>query len=267
MAQLTRSRRRSRSLTPIPTQDLQLAAGRRPAATRIASITATTPSIRLRWFVFTGRTSPHRFSSFRQAARNNARKGNSRRVGVPNRNRERLQPSLCGVGRVTTRDEGAGGRLTPKQERFIAEYLKDLNATQAAIRAGYHPKMAAKLVAKSSIAAAIAERAKQQTEALGLTATEAREQNAFIATFDPAALFDEQRQLLHVKDMPRHVRCALKSVEVVKRNLTSGDGATDTTYKVQFWDKLKAIEMEYKHFGLLTDAIEHKGEIRIKWQE
>lgn len=32
--------------------------------------------------------------------------------------------------------------LTPKQERFVAEYLIDLNATQAAIRAGYSEKTA-----------------------------------------------------------------------------------------------------------------------------
>lgn len=34
------------------------------------------------------------------------------------------------------------GKLTPKQERFIAEYLVDMNATQAAIRAGYSAKTA-----------------------------------------------------------------------------------------------------------------------------
>jgi phage terminase small subunit len=34
------------------------------------------------------------------------------------------------------------GRLTPKQERFVQEYLVDLNATQAAIRAGYSRKTA-----------------------------------------------------------------------------------------------------------------------------
>jgi len=33
-------------------------------------------------------------------------------------------------------------KLTPKQKRFIAEYLVDLNATQAAIRSGYSPKTA-----------------------------------------------------------------------------------------------------------------------------
>jgi phage terminase small subunit len=32
--------------------------------------------------------------------------------------------------------------MTPKQERFVEEYLIDLNATQAAIRAGYSPKTA-----------------------------------------------------------------------------------------------------------------------------
>lgn len=33
-------------------------------------------------------------------------------------------------------------KLTEKQKRFVAEYLVDLNATQAAIRAGYSPKTA-----------------------------------------------------------------------------------------------------------------------------
>ncbi len=33
-------------------------------------------------------------------------------------------------------------KLTPKQERFVAEYLIDLNSTQAAIRAGYSSKTA-----------------------------------------------------------------------------------------------------------------------------
>ncbi|RUA04278.1 MAG: terminase small subunit, partial [Candidatus Neomarinimicrobiota bacterium] len=33
-------------------------------------------------------------------------------------------------------------QLTPKQDRFVAEYLVDLNATQAALRAGYSPRTA-----------------------------------------------------------------------------------------------------------------------------
>lgn len=45
--------------------------------------------------------------------------------------------------------------LTLKQKRFVSEYLVDHNATQAAKRVGYHPKMAAQLIAKPSIRGAI----------------------------------------------------------------------------------------------------------------
>lgn len=52
--------------------------------------------------------------------------------------------------------------LTPKQDRFIQEYLKDLNATQAAIRAGYSEKTASEVgyenLRKPQIAAEIAKR-------------------------------------------------------------------------------------------------------------
>jgi len=36
-------------------------------------------------------------------------------------------------------------KLTPKQQAFVAEYLIDLNATQAAIRAGYSKKVASEI--------------------------------------------------------------------------------------------------------------------------
>jgi phage terminase small subunit len=61
------------------------------------------------------------------------------------------------------------GTMTPKQERFVAEYLIDLNATQAAIRAGYSEKTAkqmgtenlAKPVLAEAIQEALAERAER----------------------------------------------------------------------------------------------------------
>ena len=57
-------------------------------------------------------------------------------------------------------------KLTPKQQRFVDEYLIDLNATQSAIRAGYSPKTAneqgAQNLAKLSIAEAIKEAQKER---------------------------------------------------------------------------------------------------------
>lgn len=63
--------------------------------------------------------------------------------------------------------------LTAKQQRFVEEYLIDLNATQAAIRAGYSAETARQIgsenLSKPYIAAAIAERQAKVSAKLGLT--------------------------------------------------------------------------------------------------
>jgi len=65
-------------------------------------------------------------------------------------------------------------KLTPKQERFVSEYLIDLNGTQAAIRAGYSPKtaneQAARLLANVSVAAEVAKRSRKHAERAEITA-------------------------------------------------------------------------------------------------
>jgi phage terminase small subunit len=157
--------------------------------------------------------------------------------------------------------------MTPKQERFVREYLIDLNATRAAVRAGYSARVAnregARLLSKAVIAGAIAAAQRQQNARLQLTADDVREQNAFIAGFDPAEMFDEHGALHHVTKMPRRVRCALRSLKVVRKNLTSGDSVVDTTLEVQFWDKGAALEREYKHFGLLVDRVHVTGDLDV----
>lgn len=64
--------------------------------------------------------------------------------------------------------------LTDKQQRFVAEYLVDLNATQAAIRAGYAVKTAnregSRLLSNVDIAAAVAAKAANTSEKLDLSA-------------------------------------------------------------------------------------------------
>ncbi len=65
-------------------------------------------------------------------------------------------------------------KLTPKQNRFVDEYLIDLNATQAAIRAGYSPRSARAIacenLAKPDIQEAIAEAKRERSEATKIDA-------------------------------------------------------------------------------------------------
>ncbi|MEM9223461.1 MAG: terminase small subunit, partial [Pseudomonadota bacterium] len=64
--------------------------------------------------------------------------------------------------------------LTPKQRRFVEEYLVDLNATQAAIRAGYSQKTARSIgqqnLTKLDITHALADAMKERTERTELSA-------------------------------------------------------------------------------------------------
>lgn len=63
--------------------------------------------------------------------------------------------------------------LTPKQERFVQEYLVDLNATQAAIRAGYSAKTASRigpqLLGKTCISEAIQKAMKKREKRTEVT--------------------------------------------------------------------------------------------------
>lgn len=64
--------------------------------------------------------------------------------------------------------------LTPKQERFVQEYLIDLNATQAAIRAGYSERTAGSIgdenLRKPEIAAAVQKAMDERAKKTGITA-------------------------------------------------------------------------------------------------
>jgi len=65
-------------------------------------------------------------------------------------------------------------KLTARQERFVAEYLIDLNATQAAIRAGYSQKraseMAYQLLQKPTVQAAVEQAKRAQAKRVQITA-------------------------------------------------------------------------------------------------
>ena len=65
-------------------------------------------------------------------------------------------------------------KLTPKQQRFIEEYLIDLNATQAAIRAGYSRNSARQIgdenLSKPGIADAVAKAKRERSEATNIDA-------------------------------------------------------------------------------------------------
>jgi phage terminase small subunit len=152
-------------------------------------------------------------------------------------------------------------KSNPKHERFVAEFLVDLNAKQAAIRAGYSPRSAevtgCKLLSNPKVAAAIAEGQKRVLDKLELSAERVLLELSRIAISDIRAVFDERGNLLQINGLPEGIAAAVASVEVVTRSI--GEGEVEYVHKIKFWDKLRALELLAKRLGLVKEQHEHSG--------
>mgnify|MGYP000068340464 FL=1 len=166
--------------------------------------------------------------------------------------------------------------LTDKQKRFCEEYLIDLNATQAAIRAGYSPKTAeqtaSRLLRNVKVQEYIAKRQKELSRSTEITQERVIKELALIAfsnNADYAHVVEKKMQveadgaLVDVLDkdgnpvMYRTVEPVLTEelTEEQKRALAVIKKGRDGL-EVKSCDKVKALELLGKHLGIFTDKIE-----------
>lgn len=150
--------------------------------------------------------------------------------------------------------------MTPKQERFVAEYLVDLNAKQAAIRAGYSDKnaevTASKLLRVPKVAAAVGAGKARQLDTAELSASRVLEELRRLAFADLRRLFDEHGNLKPINQLTADEAACLAGFEVIKKNAEAGDGVIDTIHKVKVLDKTRSLEMLAKHFALLVERVQ-----------
>ena len=86
---------------------------------------------------------------------------------------------------------------------------------------------------------------------------------AYLAYSDITVLYDDKGHLKPMAEWPPEIRGAVAQVETVRRNIDHADGQTDQVIKVKVWDKLRALEMLFKHMGLLSERVEMKLESDI----
>ena len=150
--------------------------------------------------------------------------------------------------------------LTPKQTRFVAEYLVDLNATQAAIRAGYSAKTAnyqgpANLV-KPSIKAAISAKQAEQLRKVNFTAEDVLRELGRVAFVDMRGFYRAGGAPKPMHELTQEQGAVLARVETIIKNAEAGDGHTDWIHKLSPWDKMKALDLLARHFKLVGDKID-----------
>ena len=159
------------------------------------------------------------------------------------------------------RERDGEGRRYRKQARFVAEYRKDLNATRAAIRAGYSRKTAAsqgqRLLKSPVVGRAIAEaRARRLKTAEGLVERIMKEA-AVVAFEDPAESLDEHGV---PRKMPRGApRAPIEQLRVtqVSRHKRGGQRYIIRRYHVKFPDKLAALRLLGKHLNMFPRKSKH----------
>lgn len=168
---------------------------------------------------------------------------------------------------MTDRGNSAMGGLTEKQNRFVQEYLKDLNATQAAIRAGYSERTASAVgyenLRKPQIEKALAEAMQQRCERTKIDADYVLKRLVEIDQMDIADILAEDGSLLPVTTWPKVWRTTLSGMDV--QTLGSKEDLS-ILKKVKWPDKVKNLELLGKHVTVqaFNEKSSVSGEIAIE---
>lgn len=164
--------------------------------------------------------------------------------------------------------------MTEKQKRFCNEYLIDLNATQAAIRAGYKKQYANKFVYKilnnPNVKEYLEKRMKDREERTEITQDDVVREIAAIAFSNPSDFFKVVDRPITaggvpVRDDDGNIK-TYKDVEFVNTdNLSPANKKAIASIKqgsngleVKLNDKLKALELLGRHLGMFKDKVEIK---------
>lgn len=151
--------------------------------------------------------------------------------------------------------------LPPRQQRFVNEYLIDLNATQAAIRAGYSAKTAdvqgPRLLGNVGVAAAIAKAQAKRSERTGITADRVLQELARIGFSDLRKAVSWSGGTVELKSSAELDDDTAAAVAEV--------GQTRDGVKIKLHDKQAALVSIGRHLGMFTDRTEHSGAVGVSF--
>lgn len=146
-----------------------------------------------------------------------------------------------------------GNKLTDKQRAFVLEYIKDLNATQAALRAGYAKSgatvTASRLLANANIQEELDKAVKGREKRTQIDADYVLTRLAEIDQMDARDIIDDEQNLLPIAEWPKIWRQMISGFDI-KVLKTYGEDETTLTsvlQKIKWPDKIKNLELIGKH--------------------
>lgn len=142
--------------------------------------------------------------------------------------------------------------MTKKQKLFVEEYLIDLNATQAAIRAGYSPDTAGSIggenLKKPEISAAIAKAMAERSKRTGINQDRILQEIAKLALVNIDDVVDLKTGKIKKTATKEDLAC-IQSIKIKPTEF-------GTEREIKFYDKKGSLEMAGKHLGMFKDKLE-----------
>lgn len=162
-------------------------------------------------------------------------------------------------------------KLTAKQRTFVDEYLVDLNATQAAIRAGYSQRTAKEIgcqnLTKLNIAAAIDKAIMARSARTKITVDRVLKELARLAfanMFDYVRVNSDGLAYVDLSDITRDQFAAVQELNIDQYLEFENDEAREVKkVKLKLADKRSNLELIGRHLKMFTDKIEHGGELTL----
>ena len=146
-------------------------------------------------------------------------------------------------------------KLTEKQQRFVDEYLIDLNATQAAIRAGYSAKTAdvqgSRMLGNVKVQQAVAEAMAARSKRTGVNQDRVVLELAKLAFVKMTDVVDSQGRIKKTATDDD-----LSCIESIKYKESDNEFGGSVEREVKISSKLKALELLGKHLGMWNDKLD-----------
>lgn len=154
------------------------------------------------------------------------------------------------------------GDLADRRQRFVGEYIIDLNGKQAAIRSGYSAKtaeaQASRLLRNVKVQESIAKLKAERAARTGITADRVLAELELLAFSDHTHYeVDDLGSLKLSAEAPAGAHRAISSVK--HRIRTDEDGEVTREVELKIWDKPGMLRLAGRHVGLFPDRMELTG--------
>lgn len=159
-------------------------------------------------------------------------------------------------------------KLPPKQARFAEEYVKDLNGTQAATRAGYSQRtaneQAARLLANVSVQQYVRKLLEERSQEVKIDAAYVLTRLGEIDQMDALDILADDGSVKPIADWPKIWRQMISGLDVMEIAQGDEEARIAVVKKIKWPDKIRNLELIGRHVGVqaFKDRVEHSGSIK-----